>query len=399
MGKIILNEFNVRKALKNIKKRYGDFQEVRDPWAEAEDAYLMREKLPNGWERIERPDDSPLYRDPDFNEYTKDEYGNFTPVESGDMMEGEDDSQIPDDVQQDFIQWAMEEADNQRTMGGPKNAVALMWEYYFDDNDQALYDLIQFYKDARGIFTEPDSQDDVWVSEEVRRAVNAWGAYQNDQEEGDTQECGAQLCESYGIGYQGRFISKKPGWGPTFTSFPQDAKAFNTPDEAQAYIDENLPDFGASVVSLPLGDEDELSEEDTMMLKEAIKGLIREHFSSMGGMQQFMQRPQVQMPAGDIAEKEHMHHHKPEHAPNQKHSNGRTTKRAIVIKWLKDPNNAVNCAEIMRQLWNPSPEDEDTKRGEFYKKRDGAINKDSGARYSFSDEEINTLYRIKSNRS
>ena len=73
----------------------------------------------------------------------------------------------------------------------------------------------------------------------------------------------------------------------------------------------------------------------------------------------------------------------------------RATKRAIVIRWLKKPS--VNCAEIMRQLWHPSPEEEDTKRGEFYKKRDGAINKDTGARYYFDDAEINELYRIKSN--
>ena len=98
---------------------------------------------------------------------------------------------------------------------------------------------------------------------------------------------------------------------------------------------------------------------------------------------------------------------KSKHSPANQHyktnpktnKQARATKRAIVLKWLRDPKQAVNCAEIMRQLWNPSPQDEDTKRGEFYKKRDGAINKQSGARYSFTDEEINQLYRIKSNRS
>lgn len=61
----------------------------------------------------------------------------------------------------------------------------------------------------------------------------------------------SKLNESYGIGYQGKFL-KKGGWGPTFTSFPEDAIKFNNPKQAQLYIDNNLDDFGASVVSLPL---------------------------------------------------------------------------------------------------------------------------------------------------
>ena len=54
--------------------------EAHDYWREAEDNYLMREKLPRGWERIEREDDEPIYRDPDFNEYVKNEYGRFVPL-------------------------------------------------------------------------------------------------------------------------------------------------------------------------------------------------------------------------------------------------------------------------------------------------------------------------------
>ena len=70
------------------------------------------------------------------------------------------------------------------------------------------------------------------------------------------------------------------------------------------------------------------------------------------------------------------------------------TRRARVIKWLKDPS--VNCAEIMRQLWKPTEREEDAARGYFYKCRDGELN-DSGVPYSFSDKEINILYSIKNN--
>lgn len=136
---------------------------------------------------------------------------------------------------------------------------------------------------------------------------------------------------------------------------------------------------------------DNQEKEEMSVLKETIKGMIRESINNMMGFQQFPSE------GGDMMEK---HTQKSKHSPHNQHykTNPKTnrTKRAIVIHWLKDPKNAVNCAEIMRQLWNPSPEEEDTKRGEFYKKRDGAINKDSGARYSFTDEEINALYRIKS---
>ena len=68
------------------------------------------------------------------------------------------------------------------------------------------------------------------------------------------------------------------------------------------------------------------------------------------------------------------------------------SRRARVIKWLKDPT--INCAEIMRKLWKPSPRKEDAARSFFYKCRDGALN-DSGVAYSFSDAEINKLYAIK----
>ena len=390
MSKIILKEFDVHQALKNIKKRRGDFNEVRDPWAEAEDKYLMGERLPKGWEKIERPDDEPLYRDADYNEYVKDEYGHFIPLESGNIDESG--ASIPENVREDFMYWATNEAEGQRAIGGPKNAMSLMWEYYFDDNDQALADVIQFYKDARNIVTEPDSQEDVWISEEIRRAINEWGYYQSNGAESE-DEATLPLNEAYGIGYQGSFL-RDGGWGPRFTAFPEDAMKFSTPQSAERYMRQNLSDdFGASVVSLPGSDMD-MDESEVCMLKETIKSMIREGIQNMGGIQHFI--PSLQQ--GDMMEKGHRNpeHSKKAHlASPQKKTN---TKRAIVIKWLKNDKNAVNCAEIMRQLWHPSPEDEDTKRGEFYKKRDGAINKDTGARYYFTDEEINTLYRIKSSR-
>ena len=160
----------------------------------------------------------------------------------------------------------------------------------------------------------------------------------------------------------------------------------------QEFDDEEEPEVDDAPAGVPTNEEEQL-------LRESIKAMIRENLAEMGfGGFNNMQFNH------DIAEKGTP---KSKNSPANQHyktnpktnKQARATKRAIVLKWLRDPKQAVNCAEIMRQLWNPSPQDEDTKRGEFYKKRDGAINKQSGARYSFTDEEINQLYRIKSNRS
>lgn len=75
---------------------------------------------------------------------------------------------------------------------------------------------------------------------------------------------------------------------------------------------------------------------------------------------------------------------------------GNATKRTTVIRWLQDP--AVNCAEIMRQLWHPKKSEEDSARSYFYKCRDGAKN-DTGVPYAFTSKEINKLYSIKSSSS
>lgn len=79
---------------------------------------------------------------------------------------------------------------------------------------------------------------------------------------------------------------------------------------------------------------------------------------------------------------------------NDENSEVNSKRRRIVIKWLKDP--IVDNAPIMKQLWNPTKEEEDSKRSYFYKCRDGELN-DNGVPYQFSDSEINSLYKIKNN--
>ena len=72
---IRLTESDLHKIVKESVNRI--LRESIDPWEDAVYKHYTRERLPKGWERIDREDDEPIYRDPDFNEYVKDEYGNF----------------------------------------------------------------------------------------------------------------------------------------------------------------------------------------------------------------------------------------------------------------------------------------------------------------------------------
>ena len=86
-----------------------------------------------------------------------------------------------------------------------------------------------------------------------------------------------RMNESYGIGLHGQFIKEKAGWGPTFTSFPEDAKKFSSPKAAQKYIQDNeLEDMGVSVVSLPLADDLDESRLKRIVA-ESVKKVLKEY--------------------------------------------------------------------------------------------------------------------------
>lgn len=450
--KLQITESDINRMVYEGAKRIL-FEMPVDAWRRAEDEYLMREKLPRGMERIEGQDGEVIYRDADGVEYTKDEYGHFTPIESeeGDMLEGSlnESGNLPDDIQNDFTNWAMNEADTQRRIGGPKNALGLMYDYYFNNEDSALYELVDLYKEARGLDCEEDSQDDIWIAEEVRRAINAWGYYCNlnigdenaddidleeENEMGEGEPEGIQYDKYYYIRsgsshvidlkMKGEYINmcchpgNCDGDVTRVIELPEVKSQLDAIDDAQLdawwnefFCDDTPEEHAAADRNTKLmwlvfdaccsaidGDYEEAYDDsdDVAMLKEAIEKIIRESFMSPY-MNNISHGPYDMQEKGGTKKSRHsqsnMHYKTNPKTGRQK----RAAKRAIVIKWLKDPS--VNCAEIMRQLWNPSPEDEDTKRGEFYKKRDGAINKQTKARYSFSDDEINTLYMIKSNRT
>ena len=74
---------------------------------------------------------------------------------------------------------------------------------------------------------------------------------------------------------------------------------------------------------------------------------------------------------------------------NRKNSKGSKAKEKNVIKWLKSEQE--NNAAVARELW---PElDDDAARSLFSKKLRG--HDSEGKPYSFSEDEVNTLYNIK----
>lgn len=78
-------------------------------------------------------------------------------------------------IRQDFMQWAMNEADKMRRIGGPINAVELMYDYYCNNDEEALYGLLEGYAEARHLNIEGDEFNS--VKAEIVKAINEWGYY------------------------------------------------------------------------------------------------------------------------------------------------------------------------------------------------------------------------------
>lgn len=79
--------------------------------------------------------------------------------------------EVPEDIRQDFIKFVSEISDSRRTIGGPYNAAQAMYEYYTDNNEQCLDDLISHYANYLGVV--PDVID----RKEIIAAINQWGYY------------------------------------------------------------------------------------------------------------------------------------------------------------------------------------------------------------------------------
>ena len=133
---------------------------------------------------------------------------------------------------------------------------------------------------------------------------------------------------------------------------------------------------------------------ETARLKNAIRRMVNETIDGIYGVGGNVAIAGAQPAGGEPTVDEKVDSAHDIKNDNQKSGNKvNKSKRSLVVNWLKQPS--LDCAEIMRKLWHPAKEEEDSARSYFYKCRDGKLN-DSGVPYRFSDEEINALYRIKS---
>lgn len=74
-------------------------------------------------------------------------------------------------------------------------------------------------------------------------------------------------------------------------------------------------------------------------------------------------------------------------------------KRTDVMGWLKKKSQGknsyvVNHADIMRKLWHPKDQGEDDELRSLFTRKMNEEPNDEGSYYRFSDEEINSLYKI-----
>lgn len=117
-------------------------------------------RVPQGWEMMNREDDKPLYRDEDYNEYVRDEYGHFRPVEVEDEYDmrsyddvGFDDSDAFDNLSLNFHEY--DDKYNFNFNEGRNRTVKL--------NESQLKKVIA--QSAKRILKESSDTDEQWKSE------------------------------------------------------------------------------------------------------------------------------------------------------------------------------------------------------------------------------------------
>lgn len=89
-----------------------------------------------------------------------------------------------DELKNDFTEWLMRE-ENHGRYGGPVDKIGLAYQYYTEDNDDALYTLLQAYLEDIGMeYLDTESPEYFQYHEAARKAVDELGYYQfNDEPE------------------------------------------------------------------------------------------------------------------------------------------------------------------------------------------------------------------------
>lgn len=69
-------------------------------------------------------------------------------------------SEAIDDIASQFIDWALNDSNTQRRIGGPVNALQAMHDYYYNNDDDALYIAAEAFAEAKGI---EDAESNIYM--------------------------------------------------------------------------------------------------------------------------------------------------------------------------------------------------------------------------------------------
>ena len=90
-----------------------------------------------------------------------------------------------DELRSDFTEWLMRE-ENHGRYGGPVDKIGLAYQYYTEDDDEALYRLLQAYLEDIGMEDlDTESPEYFQYHEAARKAINELGYYQFNEEPED----------------------------------------------------------------------------------------------------------------------------------------------------------------------------------------------------------------------
>lgn len=90
-----------------------------------------------------------------------------------------------DELRSDFMKWLMSE-ENHGRYGGPVNKTGLAYQYYTEDDDDALYRLVQAYLEDIGMEDlDTESPEYFQYHEAARKAIDELGYYQFNEEPED----------------------------------------------------------------------------------------------------------------------------------------------------------------------------------------------------------------------
>lgn len=113
-----------------------------------------------------------------------------------------------EELKNDFTEWLMRE-ENHGRYGGPVDKIGLAYQYYTEDNDDALYTLLQAYLEDIGMEDlDTESPEYFQYHEAARKVIDELGYYQFNDEPEDMASDELEVNDDFDA-YP---VDEYPGW-------------------------------------------------------------------------------------------------------------------------------------------------------------------------------------------